>query len=98
MTALSRSVMPTECLVVFVVDCSVPQRSVLGPLELEAYTKDIVEVIDKHDMKSHLYVEDTQLYTSCLPKDIDVIRLCLSRCTCDVALWCASVAVEHRED
>ena len=74
----------------FVVDCSVPQGLVLGPLEFEAYTEDIVEVIDKHDMKSHLYADDTQLYTSCQPKDIDVIRSRLSRCVSDVALWCAS--------
>ena len=44
-----------------VVDCSVPQGSILGPLEFETYTEDIVEVMD---MKSHLNADDTQLYTS----------------------------------
>ena len=32
---------------------------VLGTLEFEAYTEDIVEVMDKHDM--NLYADDTQL-------------------------------------
>jgi len=70
----------------------VPQGSVLGPLEFEAYTEDLVEVMDKHDMKSHLYADEIQLYTSGQLKDIDVIRSRLSRCVSDV------VAVEHRED
>ena len=74
----------------FIVDCSVPQGSVLGPLQFEAYTEDIVDVLDKHDMKCHLYADDTQLYTSCQLGDIDVIRSRLSRCIADVALWCAS--------
>ena len=62
----------------FIVDCSVSQGSDLG-LEFEAYTEDILEVIDKHDIKSHLYAYDTQLYTSCQPKDIDVIQSRQSR-------------------
>ena len=74
----------------FIVDCSVPQGLVLGPLKFEAYTEDIVDVLDKHDMKCHLYADDTQLYTSCQLGDIDVIRSRLSRCIADVALWCAS--------
>ena len=69
-----------------VVDCSVLQGSVLGPLEFEAYTEDIVEVIDKHDMKSPLYADDTQVYTSCQPKYIDVIRSRPSHCVSGVAL------------
>jgi len=58
----------------FTVDCSVPQGSVFGPLEFEAYTEDIVDVLEKHDMKCHLYADDTQLYNSCQLKDIDVLR------------------------
>ena len=74
----------------YIVSCSVPQGSVFGPLEFEAYTEDIVEVLNKHAMRSHLYADDTQLYTSCQPKDIDETRSRLSDCVNDVALWCAS--------
>ena len=74
--------MPTECLFVL--------SLILGPLEFEACIEDIVEVIDKHDMKSPLYADDTQLYTSGQVKDMDMIRSCLSRCVSDVTLWCAS--------
>jgi len=65
------------------VDCCVPQSSVFGPLVFEAY-------IEKHDMKCHFYADDTQFYNSCQLKDNDVLRSRLSRCTADVALWCAS--------
>jgi len=58
----------------FTVDCSVSHGSVLGPLEFEACTEDIVDVMNKHDMKCHLYADDTQLYNSCQLKDIDVLR------------------------
>ena len=62
----------------------------LGSLKFETYTEDIVEVVDKHATKSHMYSDDTQLYTSCQPKFIDETRSRLSDCVNDVALWCAS--------
>ena len=72
------------------VDCSVPQGSVLGPLSFVAYTEDIVEVLGRHGVQSHFYADDTQLYTSCRPEDIDGVRMQLTACAADVARWCAS--------
>ena len=74
----------------FSVDCSVPQGSVLGPLGFTVYTEDIVELLDRHAIQSHMYADDTQLFTSCRPEDIDMIRTRLSNCTAEVAQWCAS--------
>jgi len=34
-------------------DCSVPQGSVLGPLEVVAYTEDSSDVVAKHDINQH---------------------------------------------
>jgi len=45
-----------SCTSSFTVDCSVPQRSVLGPLKFVAYTEDIVQLADEHDTLSHLYM------------------------------------------
>lgn len=74
----------------FPVDCSVPQGSVLGPLEFVAYTEDVVDLVDRHDIRSHLYADDSQLYTSCLPADVDAVRTRLSNCSADMIQWCAS--------
>ena len=36
------------------VNCSVPQRSVLGPVEFIAYTEDVVDLFDRHEVNHHL--------------------------------------------
>jgi len=53
------------------VHCSAPQGSVLGPVESTTYTEDITELLIRHETKSHLYADDTQLYASCRSEDID---------------------------
>ena len=74
----------------FEVDCSVPQGSVLGPVEFVAYTEDITDVIDKHHVQSHFYADDTQIYDSCRPNDISDVRTRLSNCATEISSWCAS--------
>ena len=48
----------------FKVDCSVPQGSVLGPRCFISYMEDIVDVLERHAVRSHLYADDTQFYDS----------------------------------
>jgi hypothetical protein len=43
-----------------VVDCSVPQGSVLGPQGFIAYTDDLACLIDRHELGHHLYADDAQ--------------------------------------
>ena len=40
------------------VEYSVPQGSVLGPVQFIAYTEDVTELFDKHDLRYHLFADD----------------------------------------
>jgi Reverse transcriptase (RNA-dependent DNA polymerase) len=80
------------------VDCSVPQGSVLGPIGFISYTEDFVDVINRHDVRSHFYADDMQLYASCHPDNISDVRLQLSVCAADVSKWCASRRLQMNSD
>ena len=74
----------------FKVDCSVPEGSVLGPRCFISYTEDIVDVLERHAVRSHLYADDTQFYDSCRLDDTMALRSRLSCCTDKINLWCKS--------
>jgi Reverse transcriptase (RNA-dependent DNA polymerase)/Endonuclease-reverse transcriptase len=85
----------TSC---FPVYCSVPQGSVLGPVEFTVYTEDITELLIRHETRSHLYADDTQLYASCRPEDMEAVITRMSNCVADVAVWCASRRLQLNAD
>ena len=80
------------------VDCSVPQGSVLDPIEFVAYIEDVVDIINHHEARSHFYADDMQLYASCSSATIDNVRLQLSTCVADVARWCESRRLRMNSD
>ena len=71
-------------------NCSVPQGSVLGPLEFILYTEDIVELLERHRIVHHLFADDKQLLKTTTVADIDCVRLSIGRCIEEVRVWCAS--------
>ena len=70
-------------------DCSVPHGSLFGPVGL-LYTEHVVDLMDRHAVRSHMYADDTQFYDSCCSSDIDSLRARLSHCASDTGLWCRS--------
>jgi len=63
----------------FPINCSVPQGSVLGPVEFAAYTKDITDLteVERRNVCSHLYADDTQLHdTACACRTKSTNQLC----------------------
>jgi len=72
------------------VNCSVPQGSVLGPLEFISYTEDVVAIFHRNVVQHHLFADDKQLYRAGKISEIDNIRKELSCCIAKVKQWCSS--------
>jgi hypothetical protein len=82
----------------YAVSCSVPQGSVLGPVEFIAYMEEITEVTDRCEVQSNFYADDIQLYASCRPSNIRTVRAKLSDCAAQVSSWCASRRLKLNAD
>jgi len=70
--------------VMYAVNSSVLQGSVLGPPEFVAYTEDVVEIMQQYQLRHHIYADDMQLYAHSTPKDVHGMLLQLQNCITDV--------------
>jgi hypothetical protein len=42
--------------------CGISQEYVIGPILINTDTPDLVRLIERHGLRPHFYVDDTQLY------------------------------------
>ena len=73
--------------IAFVIDCSVPQGSVLGPLK---FVEDLPSVIEKHELAHHLYADDTQITDHLQLTQAAAAITNIERCVESVQVWCTS--------
>jgi len=70
-----------------IIDCSIPQGSVLGPLKFVTYIEDSAELITSHQLGYHLYSSDwphKDLWR--IPSTVNQLQQCIV----DLRDWCAS--------
>ena len=71
-----------------VLDCDVPQGSVLGPGMFGDYDSPVGDIFHRHGIQFHLYADDTQVYVTFKPGVTEAEALSkLEACLSDVRKW-----------
>ena len=72
-----------------ILDCSVPQGSVLGPQWFTVYTPPVRDIILKYNLNYHVYADDTQLYITfkSSQKPANSCITMLEKCIQDIRSW-----------
>jgi hypothetical protein len=78
--------------------CGVPQGSVLGPIIFIMFTADLVGVIERHGLCSHLFADDTQVYGRCPVTEMDDLATRVSVCADDILSWMRSNRLQLNTD
>ena len=78
--------------------CSVLQGSVIGPILFVLYTADPIAFVKSYGLSPHLYADDTQIYGSCSPSDVDMFLSTVTDCVNAVADWMRSNRLQLNSD
>ena len=70
-----------------IITTGVPQGTVLGPLLFNAYIAPLTTLLQKHNIRHHLYADDTQLYITFPPTDHTQALARMEACVQDAKAW-----------
>ena len=62
----------------------------LGPILFLLYTADLLQLVKRHQLITHAYADDTQIYGFCRPADSAVLSEKISVCVDEVSAWMAA--------
>ena len=82
-------------------DFGLPQGSVVGPGMFSYYTYPLGKIIQKHNLKYHIYADDTQLYTELnprIPGDSVTALFKLESCITETKEWMNVNKLKLNED
>ena len=82
-------------------DFGLPQGSVVGPCMFSYYTYPLGKIIQKHNLKYHIYADDTQLYTEFnprIPGDSVTALFKLESCITEIKQWMNVNKLKLNED
>ena len=68
----------------------VPQGSVAGPVIFTLYSAPLQDIVSSHSIRSVVYADDTQLYLTFKPQDLDNAIKKIEACIRDIRSWCTS--------
>ena len=81
------------------IECGVPQGSVLGPKLYCIYTKPVGRIVDKFGLSHHIYADDTQAYTIIKPTDnFDATASTIESCVSEIKIWMNSNLLKLNDD
>ena len=70
-----------------VVECGVPQDSVLGPLYFVLFTADVFGIADEHGFAIHGYADGMQIYDPCVVDDMHHLTSRPVDCIGSIEVW-----------
>ena len=76
----------------------IPQGSVLGPILFILYTKPLTTLIRQHSISNQSFGDDTQLYNSCRPDQIDASVQSMQDCISDLMTWMTANKLQLSDD
>ncbi len=80
-------------------NCGVPQGSVLGPLLFIMYTAPLSGLISGfHNVRHHLYADDTQVYIAITPENASKAVPELQSCLCVIQDWMSANELKLNPD
>ena len=79
-------------------DCGVPQGSVLGPILFTIHTTSLGQLLRQLDVQYHFYSDDSQLWVIFKPPERDTAIGQMEKCIVSVQKWMLSHQVKMNND